>query len=1183
MAQPIWITPAGSLGTIPEKVFYQQTLLASTDTVTEVTCTETTAIANRITCATTADFWPGMNVIFSGVTLGGISDQVRYFVLQVVNSTQFTIATTEFSTTPVELTTASGTMSATFTQHVLYRLQSGSLPQGVEVADSGLIEGIPLAVASLQGVPFEVGRDVTSKFVIRAYTTTRSGLLDSIADRTFTLTVTGDDVPDFVTPAGSIGTYYDGDLIDYQIQVTDSDPDDIITVRLVSGELPGGVSVTPSGLITGYIEPATDIDDVPGYDVTPIYTLPYDFIVSIVSRNYQFTLEVTDGRQGNLRTFEFFVYNRSSLTADNTVITADNTVITADVTTVRAPFITNASPSDLGTVRGDNYYAYQFQGEDYDTADIVYAISVNQGFGLPPGLDLDPESGWLYGYIPDQGVTEVEYSFNIAVYQRDPVSAPVTCTATTFGTNRITCSDTSGIGPGTAIRFYGTGFGGVSTNDTTIYWVLSVISSTQFTITANETSTVPVTLSTASGTMTFRSIVASPQYPFTLTVSGAVDAEVTWLTPANLGTVENGETSVLVIQAENRGGRELKYRLKSGAFNELPQALELLPTGEIVGRVSFNTFAFDLGDTVIDNNTTTWDSTYTFTVNAYAEDTGQILYEVESVTVVNGGTGYSSVTPPALVFSTPVGAAASQAQVNTVTVSGGAVTAVTLSDNGSGYTSPATLTVAEGYGGTGAVFAPVMRATGARDAVSAFKTFTVRLIRVYNKPYQNLLVEAMPPEQDRLLLDSLLDNQDIFVPDYIYRPDDPNFGKATRVVYQHAFGLEPDIIDQYVASLYLNHYWKNLVLGSIETAQALNADGTVLYEVVYSRIVDNLVNNSGESVNKIVTLPYAIIDPLDQSSEIRSVYPNSLVNMRDQVIDVVGQLSTRLPQWMVSKQTNGRVLGFTPAWVLCYTKPGRANQIAYYIQTQFGTQLNRVDFKVDRYVLDRTLSANWDTVTQDWTPQPNLTTFDRFDTVGYTFIGNVDMATNLAFADINQRPLSYINSLGGFDGIINNVNNNTLIFVNQEDYPNYSSIDAAWQNYIYPFDTTPFDALGTEFDESVTIPGGDFSTVNQRMAVWRVTVDPVTTIVTLSIENQPVVNDYVQILRGTVYINAQLYYPSVPGPGLTEISWLNLPTVLTEETTFDQGSMAFEEPVDMYDPTDRQDKYLVFPRTNILV
>jgi hypothetical protein len=41
--------------------------------------------------------------------------------------------------------------------------------------------------------------------------------------------------------------------------------------------------------------------------------------------------------------------------------------------------------------------------------------------------------------------------------------------------------------------------------------------------------------------------------------------------------------------------------------------------------------------------------------------------------------------------------------------------------------------------------------------------------------------------------------------------------------------------------------------------------------------------------------------------------------------------------------------------------------------------------------------------------------------------------------------------------------------------------------------------------------------------------------------------------------------------------------VVTTETTFDQGSMEFIEPVDMYNPGDAYDKYLVFPKQNILV
>ena len=1346
MAQPIWGTPAGNLGVIPESIFFQQTLLA---------------------------YDPDGSPVY-------------------------------------------------------YAVIAGSLPEGIQCTANGLIVGTPLAVASLQGVPVPVNQDVTSKFTVRAYTETVDEQVDRIRDRTFTLTISGNDVPEFTTPAGSLGSFYDGDQLAIQIGYTNTDPSETVVVSLAGGQLPGGITVSSTGLISGYIQPAANVTETPGYDLTPIYTLPYDFIVSAISKNYQFTLEVTDGKSSSLRTFYFFVYDRSTMTADTTEITADTTTVTTDETTERRPFLTNASPADLGTVRGDNYYAYQFIGNDYDTPDLRYAINVNEGSGLPPGLTLDPVSGWYYGYVPDQGVTEVEYSFNVVTYQADFATQSIVisrtiagsnhiytsgtgiltvgtqiqladsfgglvagttytvqtivsqdtvtqqviftvsgailtneigssvatliiaCSATTFGTNIITCNSTAQLGIGQAIVFTGTGFGGITAAPTQVYYVLTVNSTTQFTVTDNLSSDVAVDLTTSAGTMLANLIVASDPYPFVITISGAVAAEVTWLTPADLGSIENGDISLLVVEAVNRGGRELFYRLESGAFNELPQGLELLPTGEISGQVSFNTFAVDLGSTTFDANQTTWDSSFTFTVNAYAADTEQIVYDVTAVTVTNGGSGYSSINPPVLVFSSPVGATAVQAQPGNVTVSGGAITSVEVADAGAGYSVPATITITEGFGGSGAVLTPVMRATGVRDVVSVYKTFTIRLIRAYNKPYQNLSVQAMPPTNDRVLVASLLDNPDIFVPDFIFRPDDPYFGKSSRVTYQHAFGLDPDALETYVSSLYENHYWKNLVLGEINTAQAVDpVTGQVVYEVVYSKIIDDLVNAAGESVAKIVNLPYAITDPADGSTQITQVYPNSLVNMRNQVIDVVGQLSTKLPLWMTSKQTDGRVLGFTPAWVMCYVKPGYSRQIAYYIATEFGNQLNKVDFKVDRYILDSSMSRNWDTATQDWTPEASLTTFDRFGSGLFPFLGYVDIATQLAYADVNQQTLASIAEQGGLDGLISQINGNTIIFVKQEYYETYSTIADAWQDYTTLYDEGPYspETAGASFDESYTIPGGTeiectntavttnyvkatntlgllvndpvwftgttfgginatqsngltqiyyvtsvvnsvctvtasgtdlitcastanmatddqvwftgttfggvntltasntvqlyyvtkisstqfkisltqggafvslstatgsmtvntrYFTVsttqggtnqvlstasgsmflnygNQRMAVFTITVDPVTTLITLVPTTLSAETQYVQINRGTQFAGQQLYYPTSPAEGYTVVNWIQVPESNVDETTFDQGSMAFEEPLDMYDPTDRYDKYLVFPKANILV
>jgi len=1218
MTQPVWITPAGSLGVIPVGVFFQNTLL--------------------------------------GELPGEPGAELYYTVI------------------------------------------AGRLPDGIQCSANGVISGTPDAVASLQGVPLEVARDTTSKFTVRIYPEEDP---TNIRDRTFSLTVAVIPEPTWITPAGQIGSYYDSDPVDFQFEFNEVYTPDTTVITLIAGALPGGLHLSLDGLLTGYIQPAQNLDAVAGYDISAQDADPYDFLSQSISKNYQFTLQVSNGQAASIRTFEIFVYSRSQMQASDNVLIDNNTFITTDQTTLQAPFLTNVIPSNLGTIRSSNYFAYQFIGENYVNQPITYAISVNEGAGFAPGLVLDPTSGWYYGYVPDQGTTETEYSFNVVVYQNEYItpailitqtvaatgyitanyttnqlqqgqpislvsnfggltagtlyyvdsiisetanwnptldqiisyntvftviqadsSVPtltnatgavdttlvIECTGTTTGNNRISCSSTENLGVGQPLIFTGTAFGGITAAAQTIYYVIEIVSPNEFKVSDHPYSptsvNTSVTLTTAAGSMIANMILASAAYPFSLTITGSVDAEVTWDTPADLGSITNGAVSMLQVQATNRGGRTMKYRLKSGAFNSLPQGLQLMPSGDIVGRVSFDTFALDLGATTFDQSFiinrnlaslgTTFDLTFVFTVNAYAEDTNQTIYEVASIEVANGGTGYSSINKPTIAIDPSIGASAVPAVAGLVSVSGGAITQVLLSENGNGYTSVPTVTITQGFGGSGASLTAVMAATGSQDVISVFKTFNVKVIREYNRPYQNLYVRAMPPPNDRALIRSLLDNEEIFPLNYLYRSDDVNFGKSSQVTYAHAYGLAPDTLERYVASLYENHYWKNLILGEIATAQALDPDtGEVVYEIVYSKIIDNLVNAAGESVNKIVTLPYAIVDPADGSTIITSVYPNSLVNMRNQVIDVVGQISTQLPLWMTSKQPNGRVLGFTPAWVIAYLNPGRAKQVAYYIQTYFAQQLNSVNFKVDRYILDRVLSKNWDTDTQRWIPRPpTLTTFDRFGTDDKIFIGTVDICTSLAWSDVNNRSLAYINDLDGLDGIINNVEGKTIIFAKQEGYDgppgsSYSTSDAGWQTWQAPFGGVPgipdtyFDTLGLDF--STTVPGDDSSTLNERMAIYTINIDPLSGCLNLTLTTQTQIDEYVQVLDGSFYRTAFLYYPSTPGEGLSEISWLFLLTVVTAETVFDDTSLKFIAPVDMYDPTDTYDKYLVFPKSNILV
>jgi len=106
---------------------------------------------------------------------------------------------------------------------------------------------------------------------------------------------------------------------------------------------------------------------------------------------------------------------------------------------------------------------------------------------------------------------------------------------------------------------------------------------------------------------------------------------------------------------------------------------------------------------------------------------------------------------------------------------------------------------------------------------------------------------------------------------------------------------------------------------------------------------------------------------------------------------------------------------------------------------------------------------------------------------------------------------------------------------------------------------------------------------NQRMAIWTINVDPATTLVTLTLNTKTAESEYVQVREGLNFAGSQLYYTTSPPAGLTRVTWLALPESSSTETTFDFGSMAFEVPLDMYDTSDSYDKYLVFPRTNILV
>ena len=881
--QPIWITPPGSLGTVPEGTFYQVPLQVEE---------------------------PGGDQVF-------------------------------------------------------FQAIAGSLPSGIECTKNGIIQGVPTNVVTIADDAIVAGVNVTSKFAIRAYTTKTVGnitVINRLADRTFTLTVAGQNLPSWVTPAGEIGQFFVGELLEpgIQLEYTDDNTTGIPpAITLYSGKLPPGITLSPTGLLSGFFELNPTFSAAPGYSANGVgfSTYPFDFGIESQSTNYEFSLQVTDGRTSAVRSFSMFVWSTADFNASTTFITADNADLTASISNINAPVLLNPQGS-IGTAPNSTFFAYQFIGKNVTGDQIGYL-----GNFLPPGLYLDNETGWLSGYLPNLGLTEQTYNFSVAVYN---ISSPD---------------------------------------------------------------------------------VVSIYYRYSLTISGPISTNVTWLTPSFLGSISNGSTSTFYVAATTTASLTLQYRIATGSDSRLPQGLSLLPSGHIVGRVSFNTFALDDGNTTFDNKTTTFDLTCTFTVNAYS---------------ING-------------------------------------------------------------------------------YVSVYKTFTIDVLRTYNKPYENLYIQCMPPVSDRALISSLLENNNIFTPSLLYRSDDSNFGLSHNVTYYHAYGLDAVSLDTYVEALQLNHYWKNLTLGDIKTAQAVDPiTGQVIYEVVYSEIIDNLVNNEGISVSKEVVWPYGLVNPT-----VDVVYPNALEDMRNQVIDVVGQESNILPLWMQSKQSNGQVLGFTPAWVIAYTIPGASGQIQYNIETQFGMQLNQVDFEADRYELDSALTVNWDANAQSWIPSPPTST---------TFDINYHYDISISSSGIGYRAGDRIKISGTQVGGTTPLND-ILIVVNTVN--TYGGILD-----VFYYGTGDLFAFNNHYN-SIT---GTTLTGTGTGAFWNVLVVP---------------GLDASVPATTSWVNNTNVAVGWQNNSGTTVYWSNGGDT-TFDTQFDGGSLTFNAPADIYTNTDAYNKYLLFPKRNIL-
>ena len=733
---------------------------------------------------------------------------------------------------------------------------------------------------------------------------------------------------------------------------------------------------------------------------------------------------------------------------------------------------------------------------------------------LPPVLSLD-DNGWLHGYLEPQQEEIKSYDFIITAEKKlisqRKVLAPVTA-----GSPVIDLSYVSG----TSTISRTISLGGLDPETRIISEQIIDMGTVDMPMLVSR-----VTLSQPAGIdiplgdiATLRSATADGVYrsgpvQYQLTVLGSLMDRIIWKTPENLGSIVNGAISELRVEAVSEMGQTVKYSLVSGSKNRLPQALSLnlFDDGVISGRATFRYFQLDKDATTFDRNRTRFDNTYQFDIKAETANIKKIYRSsgrrVSTERISISGETREETSYPNKIYLAYSGSSDFRLhEISGKNISPGTVVVsqIKLSDtNGSVYTE---LTLDRLLAGEIQEGDFVYILDG---VVSSIKTFKLRLDIVHKKPFENLYFKAFPTLQQRQRFFEIINDQDIFPDELIYRLSDPWFGKATTIKFLAAAGINASDLDDYISAIDRNHYWRQINFGEIKTAVAVDEFYNTKYEVVYIDIVDP--NNLAEAaVSERVELkgnPYignhgtivamsssgarvtlreapandlagaAVIGPnipdgtkiltaaqnvitlnrsiptitgktnITYQFENQVIYPSTFANMNNNVINDLGyQARGVFPDWMTSVQPDRSVLGFRRAAVLAYTVPGASKLIAYRLKSK-RIRFDDVEFTIDRYQLDNALSKNFVPETGEFKSSKE-TTFDRL-TLGPGVHGGgiVNYAVEQSFDSINKRTVKYIQANGGIDGVKSFEHGDLLVFARQEQYDNVTGPFDGWIDY----------------------------------------------------------------------------------------------------------------------------------------
>jgi hypothetical protein len=870
---------------------------------------------------------------------------------------------------------------------ITYNVIAGRLPRGLRLRNNSIV-----------GSPTEVRVFTTSRFVIRA-----SSNLD-IEDRTFSITIDGDDIPQWITKEGFLNVgpsnaYFvlDNSRVDFQLEVRDPDiiAGDKLEFYLVpkGGELPPGLNLSKSGKISGFTDPifALEYTDNPtgaydsgAFDIVPLDvsaggttgfdSFLYDFetfdtgVLSKsprrLSRAYTFIIAVTDGIHEVRRLFRIWVVTEEFLKSDNTLIEVSTNLFQADSGPDRKPiWITE---SDLGRIRASNYvtiFLDVYNPSSLPGSIAYFLLPYNPGLYRLKGTNQITQGNYEISNLPlrfryqDQGRWKPNKDYQIGdsvLYDDDEDSTlrSITWICISNNKNRIPMGG----------NFWTKE--GINTGNQTFE---AESSSLWDTIIPETVSQLPpgLTLDPVTGNLAGRipyQAAVTKKYQFTIEAVNFPPI----LFDENYTIVGNWDSSVnydleqavrfngflwLCIQPHRNRRPEPESEFWTRGVSTDAKTFNIDIIGEIESSVEWITEE-DLG--IINPNIP---STIKVEANVLLYG-GRVVYELVKGSLPPGLSLISNglINGKVKQFGDSKGPGLTRFYEKVDTAldesSRSRDFGILFDNNETSFDRE---------------FKFSIRARDILNFSQNDKEFKIFVNVEKNYSFSNLYIKAFQDKNKRLSWYDFITDSNIFREPEIYRYGDPNFGIQSELKMLVYAGIESRDAEFFIQAISRNHYRKQIRFGEVKSAVAKDLiTQRVIYEVIYVDIIDEFEKNN-RSVSRSIELPDNInsrvlvsYDSIKVDSDIpfasdrdhQRLFPNSFKNMRARIKSIGDRDREYLPLWMRSIQPGTFVeTGFVKAVVLCYLKPGFSPSVLSRIKNR-NFDFKTMDFTADRYLID---------------------------------------------------------------------------------------------------------------------------------------------------------------------------------------------------------------------------------------